>query len=110
MQATRIKRLISIVSITVALLTVSCDQARVENPTITLSVVGTNDVHGALLPIDGNQGLALFAGYVDNLRETRAGDGGAVLLDGRPGSLHLFDIGGDDNGPDLVNVGLLPWT
>jgi 5'-nucleotidase len=48
--------------------------------TVTLSVVGTNDVHGALLPVDGNRGLALFAGYVKNLRETRTEDGGAVLL------------------------------
>ena len=47
---------------------------------ITLSVIGTNDVHGALLPIDGNRGLPLFAGYVDNLRESRARDGGAVLV------------------------------
>ena len=80
MQATRIKGLISIVSITVVLLTGSCDQARVENPTITLSVIGTSDVHGALFSIDGNHGLALFGGYVNNLREARADDGGAMLL------------------------------
>jgi len=46
----------------------------------TLSVVSTNDVHGALLPIDGNRGLTVFSGYVANLRETRVRDGGAVLL------------------------------
>jgi len=80
LQATRIKGLISIVSITVVLLTGSCDQARVENPTITLSVIGTSDVHGALFSIDGNHGLALFGGYVNNLREARADDGGAMLL------------------------------
>jgi len=33
-----------------------------------------------LLPDDGNRGLALLGGYVENLRETRADDGGAVLL------------------------------
>lgn len=57
-----------------------CQAAQEHNPTITLSVLGTNDVHGALLPVDGNRGLALFAGYVNNLRDTRAGDDGAVLL------------------------------
>ena len=62
------------------LLVASCDRARVENPTITVSVIGTSDVHGALFPVDGNHGLALFGGYVRNLRMTRADDGGAVLL------------------------------
>lgn len=51
-----------------------------QDGTVTLSVVGTNDVHGALLPVDGNRGLAVFAGYVANLRETRKQDGGVVLL------------------------------
>lgn len=58
----------------------SCQPSLQEQPTITLSVIGTNDVHGSLLPIEGNQGLALLAGYVTNLREERASDGGAVLL------------------------------
>ncbi len=80
LQATRKKRLISIGSIAILLLLASCGPARVENPTITLSVISTSDVHGALLPVDGNRGLALLGGYVENLRETRADDGGAVLL------------------------------
>ena len=66
--------------IAVLLLVTGCQPAQEHNPTITLSVLGTNDVHGALLPVDGNRGLALFAGYVKNLRDTRAGDDGAVLL------------------------------
>lgn len=80
MQTTHIKRLVPIVSIAMLLLIASCGPARVENPNFTLSVISTSDVHGALLPVDGNLGLALFGGYVDNLRETRADDGGAVLL------------------------------
>jgi len=47
---------------------------------ITLSIVGTNDLHGGILPRDGRGGLALLAGYVNNLRAVRARDGGAVLL------------------------------
>jgi 2',3'-cyclic-nucleotide 2'-phosphodiesterase (5'-nucleotidase family) len=47
---------------------------------VTLSIVGTNDLHGGMLERDGRGGLALFAGYVKNLRDARARDGGAVLL------------------------------
>jgi 5'-nucleotidase len=47
---------------------------------MTLSIVGTNDFHGAIVPSGGNGGLALFAGYVRNLRAARERDGGGVLL------------------------------
>ena len=47
---------------------------------ITLSIIGTNDLHGAVLPEDDRGGLALFGGYVNNLRAERARDGGAVLV------------------------------
>jgi 2',3'-cyclic-nucleotide 2'-phosphodiesterase (5'-nucleotidase family) len=46
----------------------------------TLSIVGTNDLHGGIVPRDGRGGLALLGGYVKNLRAARARDGGAVLL------------------------------
>jgi 5'-nucleotidase len=45
-----------------------------------VSVVGTNDLHGGILPRDGRGGLALLAGYVRNLRKVRSAGGGAVLL------------------------------
>jgi 5'-nucleotidase len=41
---------------------------------VTLSVVGTNDLHGRL------EALPIFGGYLANLRRARAGDGGAVVL------------------------------
>ena len=47
---------------------------------ITLSIVGTNDLHGGIFPRDGRGGLALLGGYMKNLRAVRARDGGAVLL------------------------------
>ena len=47
---------------------------------ITLSIVGTNDLHGGILPRDGRGGLALLGGYLKNLRDSRARDGGAVLV------------------------------
>jgi 2',3'-cyclic-nucleotide 2'-phosphodiesterase (5'-nucleotidase family) len=71
-------RFYCLVAIATILLATGCQNYR--SPTITLSVIGTNDVHGALLPVDGNRGLPLFAGYVANLRKTRAQDGGFVLL------------------------------
>jgi len=50
------------------------------SPTITRSVVGTNDVHGGIVPVSGRGGLAVLAGYVNNLRAIRKTDGGDVLL------------------------------
>lgn len=48
--------------------------------TLTLSIVGTNDLHGGIAPRDGRGGLAMLGGYARNLRAARARDGGAVLL------------------------------
>ena len=47
---------------------------------VTLSVVGTTDLHGRVFPRDGHGGLALLGGYLRNLRAARAADGGVVLL------------------------------
>jgi 2',3'-cyclic-nucleotide 2'-phosphodiesterase (5'-nucleotidase family) len=41
---------------------------------VTLSIIGTNDLHGAL------ERLPLLAGFVANLRAARAADGGGVVL------------------------------
>jgi 5'-nucleotidase len=41
---------------------------------VTISIVGTNDLHGRVLA------LPLLAGYVANLRAARAEDGGAAIL------------------------------
>ena len=45
-----------------------------------MSIVGTNDLHGGILPKGDRGGLALFGGYLKNLRAARAHDGGGVLL------------------------------
>ncbi len=42
--------------------------------TITLTVIGTNDLHGSV------ERLPILAGYVANVRAARAADGGEVLL------------------------------
>src|SRR5688572_5566906 len=49
-------------------------------PTTTLSIVGTNDLHGGILQRGDRGGLALLGGYVANVRAARARDGGAVVL------------------------------
>ncbi len=59
---------------------VPAERATVTPAEVTLSIVGTNDLHGGIFPRDGRGGLALLGGYVKNLREARARDGGAVLL------------------------------
>src|SRR6185503_5166673 len=48
---------------------------------VTISIVGTNDLHGRLFTDDeGRGGLIVLGGYVANLRAARAADGGAVLV------------------------------
>ncbi len=47
---------------------------------VLISVIGTNDVHGQLLPKGDRGGLTTISGYVNALRAARAEDGGAVLL------------------------------
>lgn len=49
--------------------------------TITLSIVGTNDLHGRIFTDRfGRGGLTVLGGFVENLRAARAADGGALLL------------------------------
>ena len=48
--------------------------------TVTITLVGLNDVHGELTASDERGGLVSVSAYVDALREVRARDGGAVLL------------------------------
>ena len=48
---------------------------------VTISIVGTNDLHGGIAPDPwARGGLTVFGGYVANLRAARAADSGAVLL------------------------------
>jgi 5'-nucleotidase len=59
------------------LLAVACNR---QPATFTISLVGTNDLHGGVLEDNGRGGLALLDGYLSNLRAAREADGGAVLL------------------------------
>ncbi|MEQ9564203.1 MAG: metallophosphatase, partial [Woeseiaceae bacterium] len=76
--------LTSAIAIVLACCLVACgDRGKTghgEKDPVTISVVGTNDVHGRMSGHNGAGGLALFGGYVANLREARAADSGAMLL------------------------------
>jgi len=48
--------------------------------TVTITLIGLNDVHGELAPTEDRGGLVWISAYVDAVRQVRAGDGGAVLL------------------------------
>ena len=47
---------------------------------VRLSLVATTDLHGYVFPRDGAGGLAVFGGFLANLRAARAADGGGVVL------------------------------
>jgi 5'-nucleotidase len=47
---------------------------------LTLSIVGTNDLHGFVFENRGRGGITVLGGYVRNLRAARAADNGAVML------------------------------
>lgn len=62
----------------------ACDSGDHAGPggnVVTISVIGTNDVHGRISGTGGAGGLAVFGGYLANLREVRAADGGVLLID-----------------------------
>jgi 5'-nucleotidase len=48
---------------------------------VVISVMGTNDVHGELMPQSNHGGLVTFSGYVAALRDARAKDGAVLLVD-----------------------------
>ena len=68
------RRLIGLVTLALPLAVPACHRPATPRGRITLSVVGTNDLHGHL------ESLPVFGGFVANLRRVRAQDGGAVVL------------------------------
>ena len=48
---------------------------------VVISVVGTNDVHGELIPQSNRGGITTFSGYVSALRDARTNDGAVLLVD-----------------------------
>jgi len=52
-----------------------------EADTVVISVLGTNDVHGELIPQSNRGGIATFSGYVAAMRDARSDDGAVLLVD-----------------------------
>lgn len=48
---------------------------------VVISVLGTNDVHGELIPQSNSGGITTFSGYVSAVRDARAEDGAVLLVD-----------------------------
>jgi len=63
-----------------AIVVAACGTPRVGNDVVVISVVGTNDVHGELLPNGELGGVVTISAYLDALRAARTADGGAVLV------------------------------
>ena len=57
------------------------DQIAPASDTVTITVIGTNDVHGDLVPGPFKGGLTTFSGYVEAMRAARAEDGAVLLID-----------------------------
>lgn len=57
------------------------DQIAPDSDAVTITVIGTNDVHGDLLPGPRKGGLTTFSGYVAAIRAARAEDGAVLLID-----------------------------
>ena len=62
------------------LITLACVSACSAPNAFTITVIGTNDVHGELLPREGEGGLVAISAYVNAVRAARDEDGGAVIL------------------------------
>ncbi len=58
----------------------SCSAPPPDRDTLTLTIIGLNDVHGELVARGERGGLVAVSAYVAALRELRSRDGGAVLL------------------------------
>ncbi len=66
----------AVVALTAAFVLASCAVAPVAESPLVITIVGTNDVHGQILPRQGGGGLVTLSGYVEALRATQD----AVLL------------------------------
>ena len=63
------------------LLAAGCAQVVTEPDLAVITVMGTNDVHGELIPQPERAGITTFSGYVNAVRQARATDGGLLLVD-----------------------------
>ncbi|MGB5628939.1 MAG: bifunctional UDP-sugar hydrolase/5'-nucleotidase [Woeseiaceae bacterium] len=72
-------RIYSLSALLLTFLLAACSPGPKAQDVVTISIVGTNDVHGALAPEGDLGGIVAFSTRVDALRAARRADGGAVL-------------------------------
>ena len=65
----------------VALLVASCVSTTSQPDLVVITVMGTNDAHGELVPRPGRGGMTTFSGYVAAVRDARSADGALLLVD-----------------------------
>lgn len=70
----------SLLLLPVALALFACSPQSVRDDVVTISVIGTNDVHGQLNASEQSGGFLAIASYVNALRAARAEEGGGVLV------------------------------
>ena len=73
----------TIITLVVVVFIASCAPTSVvpETDPVIISVLGTNDVHGELIPQSNRGGITTFSGYVAAVRDARADDGAVLLVD-----------------------------
>jgi 5'-nucleotidase len=69
------------VSLLVALLATACATTTSQPDLVVITVMGTNDAHGELIPRPGRGGMTTFSGYVAAVRDARSADGALLLVD-----------------------------
>jgi len=75
------KRIITALFIVVFNISCAATSVVPEADLVVISVLGTNDVHGELIPQSDRGGIITFSGYVAAVRDARADDGAVLLVD-----------------------------
>ena len=65
----------------IALLVAACTTTTSQPDLVVVTVMGTNDAHGELIPRPGHGGMTTFSGYVAAVRDARSEDGALLLVD-----------------------------
>ncbi len=71
----------TLLTLFVALLAVACASTTSQPDLVVITVMGTNDSHGELVPRPGRGGMTMFSGYVAAVRDARSADGALLLVD-----------------------------
>jgi 5'-nucleotidase len=71
----------TLLTLLVALLAAGCATTTSQPDLVVITVMGTNDAHGELIPRPGRGGMTTFSGHVAAVRDARSADGALLLVD-----------------------------